>query len=72
VERAGEVGLDDTLALSAHCRVILPINKNYFLFNGKQISVISTSTTWSESKNRFVCLKGLGHQVDLTFIDMYE
>jgi hypothetical protein len=36
MEGASEVGLDDTLALSAHCRVILPINKYYFIFNGKK------------------------------------
>jgi hypothetical protein len=41
VEGAGEVGLDDTLALSAHCRVILPIDKYYFLFHGKQIPSFS-------------------------------
>jgi hypothetical protein len=41
VEGAREVGLDDTLALSAHCRVLLPIDKYYFLFNGKQLPSFS-------------------------------
>ncbi len=67
MEGAGEVGLDDTHALSAHRRVLLPINTYYFLFNEK--SVIFTYATWNVSKNRVVCLKGQGHKVDLTFGD---
>jgi hypothetical protein len=58
VEGAGEVGLDDTLALPAHCRVILPIDKYYFPFLMVKKSCIFTSATWNVwnvSKNRVVC-----------------